>query len=199
MSWKTALPPEAIATIEAETQGETVRWAGKPDASRAFRAGFAIYAMALPWCALIFTVFGVLVLAVTSGKTPSRPIPLWEYWAMGAALIFAGSFVAVGIGMLLTPFWVRWKARRTVYAITDRRVLTIVTGRTTEVSAIAADKIVKLTRKEKRDGSGTLRIVTGYGKDSDGDRVEEATELYAVPNVRAAEQAVEDMRARGSA
>ncbi|PPD30006.1 MAG: hypothetical protein CTY20_04430 [Hyphomicrobium sp.] len=194
MFWTNGLPPEVIAAIEAETAGETVRWAGKPDADRAFRAGFAIYAMAVPWCALIFTVFGVLVLAVTSGKTPSRPIPWWEYWAMGAALIFTASFVAVGIGMLLTPFWIRWKALRSVYAITDKRILTIVTGHTMEVSAISGDKILKLERKEKRDGSGTLRIVTGYGKDSDGDRVEEATELYAVPNVRAAERALDAIR-----
>lgn len=199
MSWKTALPPEAIATIEAETQGETVRWAGKPDAGRAFRYGFAIYTMGIPWSALTFTLFGFLVAAVFSGNPPNRAVHNFEYLAVGAALIFTGAFAAVGVAMLATPFYVWWKARRTVYAITDKRILTIVTGHTMEVSAISGDKILKLERKEKRDGSGTLKIVTGYGKDSDGDRVEETTELFGVADVRRAERAVEDMRARGSA
>lgn len=194
MSWKSDLPPDDVAAIETEMQGEAVRWAGKPDAGRAFRYGFAIYAMGIPWSALTFTLFGFLVAAVFSGNPPNRTVHNFEYLAMGAAIIFTGAFAAAGVAMLATPFYIWRKARGTVYAITDKRVITVVTGRTMEVSAISGDKILKLERREKRDGSGTLKIVTGYGKDSDGDRIEETTELFGVRDVRAAERAVEEIR-----
>jgi len=49
----------------------------------------------------------------------------------------------------------------------------------------------RLARTERRDGTGTIRIVTGYGKDSDGDWVEDATVLYEVPSAAAAARALD--------
>lgn len=188
------LPPDAVSAIKAETRGEIVRWAGRPDAGRAFRSGFAVYFFGIPWSALTFTIFGSLIAAILFGKPPTRSVHNFEYVMMAAAVIFTGAFAAVGVALLLTPFWSGWKAKHTVYVITDKRVITIVTGRTTVVTAITADKILKLERREKRDGSGTLAIVTGYGKDSDGDRVEERIELFGIRDVRAAERAVDGVQ-----
>ncbi len=194
MSWMRDLPRDDVEAIKVETRGEIVRWAGKPDAGRAFRRAFAIYAMAIPWCAITFTVFGVLLAAVLSGKPVTRAVSPWEYAMMGAFVLFSSAFVAAGLAMLATPFWVRSKARRTIFAITDKRILTVVTGRSQTVTTVVPDHIVKIEREEKRDGSGTLTLVTGYEKDSDGDPVTKSEELYAVRDVRAAARAVEEMR-----
>lgn len=194
MNWMRDLPHDDIEAIKAETRGEIVRWAGKPDARRAFLYSFSVYAMGIPWSALSFSIFGVLIAAVFSGKMPDRAIPAWEYALMAAAILFTFAFVAMGIAMLATPFWVRAKARRTVHAVTDKRVVTIINGKTREVSSIDRARILKLVRSEKRDGSGTLRIVSGFKKDSDGDMHEDAVELFGIKDVKAAESAVAEMR-----
>jgi len=185
------LPRGTAEIVKRETRGEIIRWMGRPHAGRAFRAAFGIYVIAVPWCAVTFTVFGALFASALSGKPPPRPIPMWEYWMMGAAVVFAFVFAALGLAMLVSPWWAWRKARSTVHVVTDRRVVTVVGGRETRVEAIPAERIRRLTRTERRDGSGTIRIVTGYGKDSDGDWVEDATVLYEVPSAAAAGRAVE--------
>ncbi|MDX2308796.1 MAG: hypothetical protein NW216_11205 [Hyphomicrobium sp.] len=196
MSWMQGLPADLTAAVKAETRGELVKWAARPDAWKAFRAAFGTYLFALPWCAITFTVFGALILAITSGKPPAREIATYEYAAMAAAVIFSGGFVLAGLAMLLMPFWVLWRGRRTVYAITDKRIVTIVTGPGAKVSSIPPEGIVRTERRDGRNGTGTLRIITGYNRDSDGDTVTEAEELYSVPAVRAADTLVEQLRSR---
>lgn len=188
------LRPDQVAAIKAETRGEIVRWAGKPDAGQACLATSAIYLMAIPWSAVTFTVFGALLAAAWTGPPDDRPAFSYEYAVLVAALLFSGSFAALGLGMLLTPLWAFWRARQTVYAITDRRVVTIIAGPWGKVSSIAPERVVRLERRDGRKGRGTLRIITGYSKDSDGDTVTEAEELHAVPAVRQAESLVERLR-----
>jgi hypothetical protein len=201
MSWMADLPPADIAAIEAETRGEIVRWAGKPNAGRAFLYSFGVYAVGVPWSALTFTIFGALLASIISavtGDSSNRPIALGEYAIMGFTVAFAFPFVAIGVGMLASPFWVLSKARRTLHVITDRSVLTIVAGRTSEVTSIDPKRIAKTTRRERRDGSGTLTIYTGHEKDSDGDIVAQSEKFFSVPDVKAAEQAVEQLRQRAA-
>ena len=37
--------------------------------------------------------------------------------------LFGLPFVMVGVGMLSSPFWLRRRAKRTCYALTDRRAI----------------------------------------------------------------------------
>lgn len=193
------LHPDLVRAVKAETQGELIRWAGRPSSWRACLGSFSVYLMGIPWSAITFTVFGVLVAACFFSPPPDRIIGTWEYVAMGAALLFTGTFALIGVGMLFTPLYVFWRATHTVYAITDKRILTIVIGHGGKVQSITPERIVKLERHDGRDGRGTLRIVTGYSKDSDGDTVTESEELYSVPDVRAAERAVAALRDRRAA
>ncbi len=188
------IPPEAVAAIKAETPDEIVRWAARPNPGRACRTGFGIYVFAIPWCALTFPLFGDLMMSVFYGQTPQWVVGGRGHGPVGASLIIVGTFAAIGVAMLAAPAWVYWNARRTVYAITNRRVITIVTGHTTKVTSIPIDRIHKIERSERDDGSGTLNLVTNYGKDNEGSRVEDATKLIGVPNVRAAERALDARR-----
>lgn len=199
MNWTKELPPEAAVALKAETQGETIRWAGKPDPRQAFAGGTSAWLMGIPWCALTFTIFGILVASVLSGKPPKGGVTPGLGLMMLAMLIFVAGFVLVGIGMMAVPFLAWWKARRTIYAITDRRILRLVSGKTKEVMTVTPDKILNMTRRERHDGTGTLRLVTGFKRDSDGDIGTVTEELLAVPNVREAERIISSMQASAAA
>ena len=82
-------------------------------------------------------------------------------WSMLILLFcFLGFFGAIGLGMLLSPFWTYWKASRTVYAITDQRCIIIaVPWRRTIHSHLAGrglGDINDLHRIEDNRGRGDL-------------------------------------------
>ena len=199
MSWTKDLPPAAVAALKSETAGEKVTWAGTPNPRCAFLHGCAVWAMGIPWTALTGGLFAVLVAAIFSGKTPVGGINGWQIGMMVVAVVFAGSFVLAGLTMMAVPFWAFAKARRTVFAITDRRILTIEYGRAIEAKTIPLDRIVRWTRTERQNGHGTLSLVIGLHKDSDGDVCEVTHGWFAVPRVREAERLIEAMRAQAAA
>lgn len=190
------LPAGLASAVRQEVRGERIQWLGQPKPSAAFRSATPVWLMGVPWSALTFTIFGALVLAVFFGKAPVRVIPQWEYAAMGAALIFTGAFALVGLGMLLAPIWAWWKARHTVHVITDKRLATLTTGRSTRIRSVLPHQLLRFERKERADHSGSLRIVTGYAKDSDGDRTEFSEDLVGIPDVSKVEQLLRRMQVR---
>lgn len=196
MGWMRELSHGDTAVIAAEAQGEVIRWVGRPDKGGIFRHAFAIYGFAIPWSAVAFTMLGVLVAAMFSGKPVGRTVTHWEYVFFSVFVIVATLFSAVGIGMLASPFWARWKAARTMYVVTDRHTLTIVNGNTRRVEGVEPERILKIVKTARRGGSGSLGIVTGYGKDSDGDTIEQTIEFSAVKDVAGAERAVEALQRR---
>lgn len=109
-------------------------------------------------------------------------------------LLFLTPFVLIGLGMLVAPVYAWRQARNTVHAVTDKRLVTLTEGRARKVVSILPTHIISLERSERRDGSGTLKIVTGYRKDSDGDVVKHTEEIGHVAQVRAAERLLLDMR-----
>ncbi len=186
----TQLPDHLRALLSSETRGELLRWTAQPDPRLAFRAAFAIYVIAVPWAAITIPTCGALLLSLWKGK----PAGTWDAVLAKFGVLFALSFLAAGLVMLASPWWVRARARRTVYAITDKRILTLVAGRTLKATSIVPERIAKLERSERRDGSGSLKIVSGVRRDSDGDIVAEAEELTAIARVHDVERMVEDLR-----
>jgi len=184
------LPADMAAAVKTETQGEIVRWVGRPNARRAFLGSIAIWIIGIPWTALTGGIFSSLVAVVLSGKPPPNA---WTGMFAFIALIFTGAFVLIGLGMMAMPFLSWAKARRTVHVITDKRVVTLQLGRTREVTTLMGHRIINTKRSERRDGTGTLRIVTGREKDSDGDWHESAHVLSAVANVGDASRLVAEL------
>lgn len=190
------VPRHLAAAAKRETQGEIIRWIGQPSPGTSFSTATPIWLMGVPWSALTFTIFGVLVAAVLSGPPPQRAVPAWEYAAMVAALLFTGAFALLGAGMMLAPFWAAWKAHQTIHVITDKRLVTIAAGRATRIVSVLPREIRSLVRTERTDGGGSLRIVTGYGRDSDGDNVERSETLIGVPEVAKAERLLRELQAQ---
>ncbi len=116
-------------------------------------------------------------------------------WVMA---LFGLPFVLIGLGMLLAPFAAFRTARRTVYALTNKRFITITEGRTRHVKSILPDLIRSIERKERPDGSGNLRLILGYEKDGDGGAVTTAEDLIAIPDVRKVENLLMDLKRRAA-
>src|SRR5437763_9868076 len=113
------LSPELAALVDAElASGERMVWVGQPIPSRYARGSLAIVLFGIPW-----TAFAIFWMAGVSGfKIPNLTR------GFGWFPLFGIPFVLIGLGMLSTPFWVRRKARRTAYVITDRRAIVVEGG-----------------------------------------------------------------------
>lgn len=194
MTWMKDLSPAAVEALKLETAGEVIKWAGRPSPGRAFAGGMAAWLMGIPWTALTGGIFAALIAAVLSGKQPPGGATGWLVLFMTLMIVFVGAFVLVGLGMLAAPFWAYAKARHTVYAITDRRILVVHYGRSSEAKSVTPDRILRWSRSERADGSGSLSLVIGFEKDSDGDTSEVSEVLFETPRVREAERLMQDIR-----
>ena len=160
--------------------GEKIVWKGKPEPGASVR---------MTWFELIFGLFffGFAV-----------------FWTVGATVtgglfgVFGIPFMAVGGWMLTKPIRTRRRARKTYYATTNRHVLIMKRDEGYRVDSVYAHKFNHFSRKDKGDGSGSIRfrkstvrgrnsyyLITGF---SDG--------LWGVQDVRGADRALSKMRER---
>ncbi|MDX2158121.1 MAG: hypothetical protein SFW09_16595 [Hyphomicrobiaceae bacterium] len=181
MSTPTSLPRRLRDALAKELPGEPILWTGRPSALRAFLASLPIWLFAIPWTAFSLGWEYMALGGWLSGKPPPSP----THSIMGIVFpLFGLPFVLIGIGMMLAPFAAWSRARRTVHAVSNHRFLTITVGRRLTVKSHATSSIVRTERIERRDGTGTLKVVTGIRRDSDGDRVEDTEVLIGIPEVR---------------
>jgi hypothetical protein len=182
------LPQAVFKKVNAEFDGESILWAAQPNAKKAFLLASPILLFAIPW-----TVFalGWEFIAVTMLLAEDKPDSDGPSKIFGLVFpIFGIPFVVVGLAMVSSPFWAWWKARRTVYVLTDQRVSTVVTGKTLDITNMDVTQIASIQRIEKPDGSGTLHLDMGEYRDSDGDRVKKKISLPGVPDVRNLERLI---------
>ena len=104
--------------------------------------------------------------------------------------LFGLPFVLIGLGMMGAPFWAWWKARRTVFVLSDQRVATALAGRTFNVASVDLAWIASVHRQEKRNGSGTLNHGMGPCRDFDGDKVKKTVVTTGVPDIAELERLI---------
>ena len=147
------LPPQLADALETERElGEQLLWAGQPDPFRAAGGAWIVFLLAIPWT--VFAVFWeTMVLGLGFTRSVGTPQPV--AWSMA---LFGLPFIALGIGMLSAPFRAMAKARRTVYTVTTKRVLTLICGNSQETHSLVPRYLGDIRRTERRDGSGSLVI-----------------------------------------
>lgn len=132
-------------------RGERLIWQGKA-LGRLSPASFGIWLFAIPWTAFALFWTGMAGLfTVLSGDGAGNGFD-WVF------PLFGLPFVLVGFGMLAAPFLGLRKARKTMFAITDQRVIRIHAGRQLSVQSLPLAEIGAIERTEARDGSGLLKI-----------------------------------------
>jgi hypothetical protein len=144
--------PELPRSLARElAAGERVLWAGRPAPLAMAMKSAVPFLFAIPW-----TAFSIDFMV------------RWSHHDV-ASYVFQGSFVAVGVAMLCSPFYAYWSATRTVYAITVRRVLIVTDeGWTRRVQSFTKVDPTHLCRTEGRDGRGTVTFAKELVNDSEG-------------------------------
>jgi hypothetical protein len=127
--------------------GEHVLWTGRPDPTRRLtKTDLFAVPFTLMWG-------GFAIFWETSVIASGAPVFFW-LWGV--------PFVAVGLYLIAGRFVYRaWLRRRTLYAVTDRRVLKVVSRRSGDsVQALFLDAIPAVNRELRPDGSGTVLFGT---------------------------------------
>jgi hypothetical protein len=179
--------------IEVEQErigGERLLWTGQPDPKRHFdRVDLYLVPFSLMWGG--FAIFWESA-AIISGD------PFFFIWGI--------PFVAFGLYFIAGRFFVKARRkRRTYYAVTDRRVLSVVRGGATR--AMFLDLIPTINARTRADGSGTVIfgnaswLQGSYGNtglDFFGGYEGESVAFYDLQGAREVVNLVNDLRSRAS-
>ena len=144
----TPLPSKAETRLRAELNSdEKLLWNGQPFAIRAWPLRIPLVLFGIPWTA--FSVFCIISVIQTPRHTPSRQDPV---------LLSYAPFILFGLWMLASPWWMRRGARKTVYALTDKRALILSPSwrGVIQVRGIPPEHLPDRTRTQNPDGSGSL-------------------------------------------
>lgn len=147
-----SLPDELDARVRSELDhGEQLLWVGQPDPRRFARVALPIVFFGIPWTA--FSIFWTVMAFIgVGGGQGAGPGIGWFF------PLFGVPFVLIGLGMLSSPFWLRRKAKRTCYALTNRRAI-LWEARlfgSMEVRSYRPEHLTKIVRRDYAHGSGDL-------------------------------------------
>ena len=181
-----SLPREVATMVGSELQpGERITWAGQPIPRFFARRSIGAVLFGIPW-----TAFAIFWIAGASGFK-------WPDFSHGAGLfpLFGVPFVLIGFGMLSTPYWMRRKARRTAYVITDRRALILDGGawRSVTVRSFEPKRLGDFRRVQRTDGSGDLIFERTWATDSEGYKQSTDHGFLAIRNVREVESLIRQL------
>lgn len=143
------LPADLGSLVDSElAKGERITWIGRPIPGLMARSAWTMVLFGIP-----FTAFSFFWLATASGFVGRAPIRAPIFF-----ILWGIPFVLVGLGMLSSPLWMYRRALRTVYAITDRRALSIEIGPwgRVVVRSFEPASLGTLSRTQNADGSGHL-------------------------------------------
>ena len=147
------IEPELRRALDAElAAGERIVWVRQPVPWLIWRGTLPILIFAIPWTA--FAIFWTVAAAGGIWNRGGAPAS-WFYFVFP---LWGVPFILVGIAMLSAPYWTARAARRTVYAITDRRAIVWIgrSWRKTEVQSFEPKRLLSLTRHQRGNGSGDL-------------------------------------------
>jgi len=176
------LSRDELQRLQGELGGEKILWAGRPSWRRAAIGLLGLWLFAVPWTAFALG-WESMVLAPWLADIEHRPTGSNAVMAV-VMPIFGLPFVLIGLGMMAAPIVAAMKASRTVHVLTDRRLVTAVLGRTLTIQSIDPGAIMSLTRTERPDGTGSMKISFGTYRDSDGDAVDKSETWAGVAGVR---------------
>ena len=146
-----SLPPQFVPVVENELDdNEKCVWADQPIPHWFSLASLGPFLFAIPWTAFsVFWIFGAAGFKIPDFSEPQ-----------GFFCLFGVPFLLVGIGMLSSPYWMRRKMKRTVYAVTDRRVIVFEGGVfSSSVRSYMPNELTELYRTQNAKGIGSISFV----------------------------------------
>lgn len=173
------LPRDLQDKVERELEaGERIVWMSGPKPRWFTPAATGAFLFGIPWTAFALFWTG----AAAWGTSQAREAGFFR-----AFPLFGLPFILIGFGLLSSPIWAYRKAKQTVYAITNRRAITLEGLRTTTIRSYPPDRLQDVYRKEKRDGTGDVIIARRAWRDSEGDRQSEELGFLRIQDPKAVE------------
>ncbi len=181
--------------------GEQLAWYGQPSPGRMAWRSLPAVLFAIPWTG--FAIFWMLAAGgfvwFAHAKTQPATAPSFSPLNFfGCFPLFGLPFVLIGLGMFSSPLWMLRKARRTLYAVTDRRVILFEGSWSTTVTSLVPDQLKDLTRKERLDGSGDLFFGQPFQYFSRNQSRPMQRGFIGIPNVREVEELVRRIKTPAS-
>ena len=161
-------------------RGERVVWHGRPaPLSRVLASGHT-FLFGIPFFA--FSVFWTW--GASGGFNEQRTGDAVAFSKF--ALLWGGMFILVGASLLLSPVWAWWVARRTLYAVTDRRAILIeVPLRRATIQSFVGERLTDVVRRESPSGRGDLIFEREASKGSKGRTVYRDVGFFGLEDARA--------------
>ena len=111
--------------------------------------------------------------------------------------LFGLPFLAVGLAMISSPWWVARAARRSACCVTNQRAMEVRIGRSLKVQSWGADDVKEITKSIHADGTGTLLFARSVVRGSKGGTHTLVQGFHGVPDPRACEEALLALKATG--
>ncbi len=187
MSDFSSMPFGIRQLIENELDaGESVQWCAQPKPLRLAICSLPLTLFSLPFLAV------PIVILVSVFKGGGMPL-----FMKLIACAFLSVFLLVGGCMMFSPLWVLRMARRTVYAVTDKRAIVFQGGMRMRIESLGPDKLQNMERFQRADGSGDLilqRRITSH--ECNENRTMRRIGFFAIDNVKEVEDMLETIAAQ---
>ncbi len=171
----THIPEDVRHELRAD---ETPQWIGYPIPKRyAIQEGLKKCLFGIP-----FTVFAVFwVSGLMQSANPHNSL-------------FVIPYILVGLYISASPLLEYWWALRTIYVVTNQRVVILDGVLRHSQKAFAPSDLGHLDDKRKRDGSGNIILSEEREKDGEGGWLITKISFKAIPNVYEAEEHIEALK-----
>ena len=190
-------PGDAQLRAQSEMQsGESLIWTGTADPSRAAITSLPAMLFGIPFAG--FALFWISQ-AYRATNVISKSAHNDFAKGFGVFPLFGVPFLLIGGFVLLTPLWNFMKARSTVYALTNQRVLVITGTNNRSVKSYTPADIASVEHRERPDGSGDIVIQTNSLLRTNNSVSQFKLALLGIPNVKQVAQQVLALHAQRSA
>ena len=182
---------EAQLRAQSELKGsESLVWSGVPNARDAaigaipetITGGIAFVGFAILW---LVGAYRAAVSTPAASQKASSPLGL---------LMIALIFLTIGLLHFARPLWVYRRALRTVYVVTSHRVLIIRGSGSRSVNSLDPAEIVEVHCRERKGGSGDVRIGSSFTVRSRNTLARRRWWFYGVPNVKEVARLVSELK-----
>ena len=184
------IPDNLREWVENEfIDGEAIRWMDQPIPSL-FRSGaMGIFLFGVPWTA--FSVFWMCGAAGALDLLNNKPI-VFDVGRLALAA-FGIPFLLIGLGMLSFPLRARQKMKRTVYVITDRRVIIIQgTFFSFNVASHYPADILSVSRTQRANGIGDVCFTQASSVGENNSPIDQ--HLWNIRNVKEVERMMQELK-----
>jgi hypothetical protein len=181
---------ELYSVVQPDVEpGEQILWVGQPNPVRmAVKSiGGFLFGIVWTWFTVTFTMSWI-----GHGDSSKWPGGIWGFGGL-AFYLFMAPFLIIGLAMLSSPLFSYLQGLRTFYAVTNKRILIVETGKSRKVQSYGEGDVGNLERTEQPDGSGDLSFAKQYYKDSDGNQRTRDIKFVGIAQVRSVENIIREV------